>query len=465
MLNAAFPENILFESFTFPFFDFNNKACHKSISEAFFSKPDPQPNNGKRGLYIHIPFCETICTFCPFLKTVGTEKRIKQYLEALHKEIDLQSKSPLTLSWEIDAIYIGGGTPSVITPAQAFELITSLKNKFNLTNNVEITFEVEAKSATQELMSALKSSGVTRISFGVQTLDVNIRKHVNLTATIEDIKNTIEMGLKYFDDVNIDMIVGFPGQTISSALSDIRNSIQLQASTISLYPMDYVTVLPKFLDKIRKGQIPEPASVKDRWIMFHKAREILSSNYKTQNMYCFGIGNTSPCKYMFEILYGGYHDQYIGLGSGAYSSIRGLIQHNTLSERKYIDSLLEKNIIPVENASPGHAYEKSFVYFPKRLKVTLSEATSLDIDSSILPKLEYLENLGYIEKSLDEVKLTDLGIRHYERIMVFFLSDAQRRIYDKMCRRLEGVLGLNSDGSMLENCSINGRLGVKNTLS
>ncbi|MBN4046446.1 hypothetical protein JYU02_00430, partial [bacterium AH-315-P15] len=81
-MTRDFPTEVLFESFTFPFFDFNYCADHGAVAEAFMSQSDPADSVGRRGLYVHIPFCETICHFCPFIKSVGSPERVERYLHA-----------------------------------------------------------------------------------------------------------------------------------------------------------------------------------------------------------------------------------------------------------------------------------------------------------------------------------------------------------------------------------------------
>jgi oxygen-independent coproporphyrinogen-3 oxidase len=255
------PDDTLFESFTFPFFQFDYSCDHTQLHRAFLSVPDSLDARGRRGLYVHIPFCDTICTFCPFLKSVGSAERIANYLNALEHEMDAMSAMPRVRSWKFDSVYIGGGTPSVLSPEQASRLIKSLKSKFAIVEGAELTFEVEAKSATTELLHAVAEAGATRISFGIQTLDPTLRKIVNLTASVEEIQRTIEVGSTLFDDVNADMIVGFPGQRTDDALADLIKAAGLGASSISLYPMDYSTVMSKLLDRMRTGSLPEPASV------------------------------------------------------------------------------------------------------------------------------------------------------------------------------------------------------------
>ncbi len=463
-MSSYFPSDVLFESFTFPFFDFAFHADHGGLAKAFMDQPDPNPDRGRRGLYVHIPFCETICEMCPFVKSVGSEERIREYLDALQADVVATASTPRAQSWTIDAIYVGGGTPSVLSPDDASRLLDCLRGSFNVRTNAEVTFEVEAKSASVELLKAVSEAGATRISFGIQTLDPKLRDIVNLTATIDDIQRTISTGNDLFSDVNVDMIVGFPGQSTTAAVRDLELAADLGATSMSLYPMDYVTVLPKLLNRMRSGQLPRPAAQKERWKMFHEGRKVLSNYYNEQNMYCFGQRDLQASDYMFGILYGGYHDQYIGLGASAYTSLSGAIFHKFVSEEQYVHASLSGSST-VQRTSPGHGYEKELVFFPKRLSVDLCNLEDLGIERFYRPRIDELVESGWATQNGTVVTLAEDGKAHYYRLMVGFLMDEQRRLYDGACQRLSRNLGLSADGDLLDNPAVAKGMGTAISLN
>lgn len=460
---AFLPPDVVFESFTFPAFDLNYGADPAALAHAFHLQADPHPGQGRRGVYVHIPFCDTICLFCPFNKSVGTEERIETYFQALLKEIELGASTPLVRSWTVDAIYIGGGTPSVLGPERIFKLITTLKKYLTVASDVEVTLEVEPKSASEELLIAGHEAGATRVSFGVQTLDPALREMVNLTATLDQIHSTAELSQKHYANTNMDMIAGFPGQSTDAAVADMAAAAALGMGSISVYPMDYVAVLPKLLNRIRGGGLPSAPAGQDRWDIFHRARQALKEHYDVQNMYCFGRAGSDKCRYMFEILYGGYHDQAVGFGAGAYTMIRGLAYANIASETEYVATLADGRL-PICRASPGHAYEKTFVYAPKRLSANLAEANELGIQDFILPKVNALESAGLVSVSGGIMTLTERGENEYAQMMVGFMSDQQRRLYDRACRRLAQDLNWDIDGPINDQRSIARGVGAASAL-
>ncbi len=270
---------------------------------------------------------------------------------------------------------------------------------------------------------------------------------MNLTATLDQLHETARLCQEKFAVANFDMIVGYPGQSDAAIQKDMATAVELGVGNVSVFPLDYLATMPSFLERIRRGELPPPPPSARRWDMFHNARAELRRAYQPQNMYFFSKPGMPGCKYMFEIVYGGYFDEFVGLGVSAYSMIRGLSYYNTQSEKEYVTSLKERRTLPIAKASPGHAYEKSYVYFGKRTKADLREARDLGIDSFIGPKFDALADIGLVDQIGDTFRLSHAGERMYAQIMVGFLSDAQRRLYDRVCARMKEGLNWSFDGA------------------
>ncbi|MGR9463074.1 coproporphyrinogen-III oxidase family protein [Rhizobium leguminosarum] len=458
------PRDILLESFTFPFFDSNFTVDPVALTQLFLARSDTLPQKGRRGLYVHIPFCDTLCGFCPFIKSVGTQDRVTAYLNALCVEIDLLAKTALAQSWIFDCVYVGGGTPSVLRPHEIEALLSLIKSRFRLSDEVELTIEVEPKSASDEFCDAAATSGANRISFGAQTLNPVYRKMMNLTASLDQIQIVAQIARKRFSVSNVDMIVGYPGQTERDVDDDMIAALDLDVGNISVFPLDYVAAMPSLLNRIRRGELPPPPASERRWAMFHGARNKLREVYEPKNMYYFSEPGMPACKYMFDVVYGGYFDEFIGVGASAYSMIRGLCYYNTQSEEDYIRRLIGVRELPVSLATPGHAYEKSYVYFGKRMRANVDEAIELGIDKFIVPKFNALVEAGLAYSDGNEFRLTSEGEHVYAQIMVGFLSDAQRRLYDRVCTRMRDQLNWTFDGASSRLPALARGLAAKNTM-
>jgi coproporphyrinogen III oxidase-like Fe-S oxidoreductase len=433
---------IPFESFSYPFFDFNFKADYRSLVSSFLrSEGEPDTGIGLKALYVHIPFCDTICSFCPFVKSVGSQERISAYLDALRSELRTVGATQRLQGWALDAVYVGGGTPSVLTEEQIATMFADIRANLAIKDDAEITFEFEAKSVSEQKFQALAELGVTRVSFGVQTFDAATRKMINITASLEEVHESIASSTKYFSNTNLDMMVGFPGQTLDAALEDAAQAATSGIGSVSIYPVDYVMTLPAWQDRIRTGDLPRPAPLAERSSMFHAARAELQRHMSEQNMYCFGSADAPPTRYMFSTLYGGYNDECIGVGAGAYSFIRGLAYYNEANERTYVKEALTGGQ-PIAFASPGHAYEKGLVFFPKRLEFDLSTLKDLSLDEVYADRISRIVDDGLAVIDGNTLRLTPSGKLMYSELMVHFFADAQRRLYNRMCARLRSQVGV-----------------------
>ncbi|MGN2638532.1 coproporphyrinogen-III oxidase family protein [Nocardia takedensis] len=434
-----------FESFSYPFFDLNTVADHRGIVSAFLDHTDPQVvgdhATGRRALYVHIPFCETICRFCPFVKSVGSTERVNAYLTALFVELRTLGATPRMAGWEIDSVYIGGGTPSVLSIEQITALMREIRVNFQISADAEISFEFEAKSVDPEKFAALAELGITRVSFGVQSFDPVIREQVNITATLDQVHDAINWASDYFVNTNLDMMVGFPGQDRDHAHADARAAASSGIGSVSIYPVDYVMTLPGWQNRIRSGELPRPENLDERSRMFHVARAALGESMGEQNMYCFGPPQAPATRYMFSTLYGGYRDEAVGVGAGAYSFLRGVAWMNEADERAYV-AAAGAGGLPITRSSPGHAYEKGLVFFPKRLSFDMRDLPLLGLEQVYADRIEAVVAAGHAEIAGDILALTEAGKLVYSELMAHFFSDAQARIYQRMVARLSREVGV-----------------------
>lgn len=435
-----------FESFSYPFFDLSTSADHRALVSAHLSTPGVpilgDHTRGLKALYVHIPFCDSLCTFCPFVKWVGTPERISSYLTALHIELATLGATPRMQGWEIDSVYIGGGTPSVLSTDQIAALMGQIRANFILAADAEISFEFEVKSVSPEKFDALAELGITRVSFGVQSFDPEIRDMVHITASLDQVYNAIGWAGERFVNTNMDMMTGFPGQDIAHARNDARLAAESGIASVSIYPVDYVMTLPGWQNRIRSGELPRPAVLDERSRMFHEARQsLLESGMGEQNMYCFGPADAPATRYMFSTLYGGYRDEAVGVGAGAYSFIRGLAWMNDADERHYA-STASSGVLPITQSSSYHAYEKGLVFFPKRLSFDMRDLAVLSLDEVYADRIDSIVTAGHAELVGETLRLTEPGKLVYSELMAHFFADPQKRLYHRIVDRLSQQVGV-----------------------
>ena len=158
----------------------------------------------KLGIYIHIPFCDKICNYCDFTAFQGANTKIKEYVEAIKKEIELKGNKEFL----IDSIFIGGGTPSFIDGEYIFEILEKVREQFTVLENIEITIETNPKTFDDKKLELYKKSKINRLSIGVQSFNDKILKELGRNHNSKEAIDSIKLVKKFGFDLNIDLIFG-----------------------------------------------------------------------------------------------------------------------------------------------------------------------------------------------------------------------------------------------------------------
>ena len=181
-------------------------------------------------IYIHIPFCNSICTYCDFCKILYDRKYINDYLDNLEKEIKMRYKGEI-----VNTIFIGGGTPSSLNDNELIRLMNIIR-VFKLNKEYEFTIECNVESITESKLEIMKNYGVNRISIGVESFDDNVIKLLGRNHTKNDVYKKIKIVKKYFDNINIDLIYA-AYDDINILKSDINCFLELDIPHISTYSL------------------------------------------------------------------------------------------------------------------------------------------------------------------------------------------------------------------------------------
>lgn len=214
------------------------------------------------GVYIHIPFCRSRCSYCDFATGMYQSALADRYVECLVQEIQLWQE--VESSAAVDTIFFGGGTPSLLTPSQTGAILQAVRNRFTVMSDAEVTLEINpGDGGTTSIvrlntLQELRALGVNRASFGAQSFDDDELKHLGRTHTAADIERTFnELRHAGFDNVSFDLIAGLPGQTLETWAGNLEQALALGPDHISLYLLDVHEGTP-LSDQIRRGQRPQP---------------------------------------------------------------------------------------------------------------------------------------------------------------------------------------------------------------
>lgn len=282
-----------------------------------------------KSVYIHIPFCTQICNYCDFCKMFYNEEFAFDYLLALEKEIKKNYNGE-----KIKTLYIGGGTPSILKISELKKLFRIIEI-FKFCKGAEITFECNLDDIREELLNFLKKSKVNRLSIGIQSFDKKNFETLGRESDYKDAIFKIDMCRKLgFSNINIDLIYGLPGQSVSDLKKDLKKFLKLKTEHISTYSL---IIEDNTILKLRGTEYL--SDVTDA-----KMYETILKILKKKKFYHYEVSNFA--KKSFEskhnLVYWDNLDYY-GFGLGASGSYEGVRYENTKSLTQYIKGNFKKN--------------------------------------------------------------------------------------------------------------------------
>jgi oxygen-independent coproporphyrinogen-3 oxidase len=290
-------------------------------------------------IYIHIPFCNSICTYCDFCKIFYNKKYINDYLNNLEQEIKVRYKSEI-----VNTIFIGGGTPSSLDDNELIRLMNIIRI-FKLSKEYEFTIECNVESITENKLKILKDNGVNRISIGVESFDKNIIKLLGRNHTKIDVYNKIKLVKKYFDNINIDLIYA-AYDNMDILKNDLECFLELGISHISTYSLMIED------NTILKINGMKNISEDIDYDMYKYIEDTLEKN----NYIHYEISNYAKNGYQSKhnLVYWN-NEEYYGFGLSSTSYINNKRITNTKNLRKYLNgeyldtSVYEDKDIRMEN--------------------------------------------------------------------------------------------------------------------
>lgn len=374
----------------------------------------------KISLYIHIPFCAQKCLYCDFPSFARKDHLRKAYIEALNKEIiNLREKHN---NLEINTIFIGGGTPSVL---ESNELECLLKEiaKLNMAKDIEYSMECNPGNLTEEKLEVMKKYGVNRISMGLQAKQDNLLKGLGRIHNYKTFKENFLLAKKVgFNNINVDLMFGLPNQRLNEWEETLREIISLEPAHISAYSL-IIEEGTAFYNLYENDKLKLPTEEEERK-MYHLAKKILEENGFNQYEISNYAKEGKECRH--NLAYWNM-DNWIGVGSAAASYINGKRIKNISSVEEYINSINEKGeaVEEIINNSKNDNMEE-FMFmglrkingideneFKKRFSMNIN-----DVYGEILNK--YIDE-GLLIRDSGRIFLSEKGIEIPNIIMADFL--------------------------------------------
>lgn len=391
------------------------------------TKENLSPYSKAVALYIHIPYCRSICQFCMLRRGAKTVKSIPDhFIDVLVSEFYLY-RSQLE-ECNISAIYFGGGTPSMLNCKQLDRLMLSLRKTFIIRDDVEITFEGEPVSLNNEdLLNSLLANNIQRISFGLQTFNKSLRALLGRTDKISDVFNTRELiDRKGFRELNVDYLYYLPSTGVSFLENELKQMCELSPNSIDCHPLKYISCSTNMLEEMRNKKLVVP-SHNERILLFNHIREWCKQNgYIEHFVDQYSRLDKKNSNLYMQHLYGMNGGEYIGFGPGARSHFKDIGFQNNQNVDIYLNNIRAGKKPYIRNVWAAMS-DNYITCFPKRNDTLLTG----DIQKSSAPdyffeQLNNLTNRGYLQKKNGGYIMSKNGLNWYQNLQEELLSIEQR---------------------------------------
>ncbi|GBF10122.1 radical SAM family heme chaperone HemW [Tepidibacillus sp. HK-1] len=375
-------------------------------------------------VYIHIPFCTNKCHYCDFNSYVVSGQPVMEYLKAL--DLEMEKTVELFPTGEIKTIFVGGGTPTVLTPKEMEVFLTSVRKHFPHWNE-EIEFTMEANPGTVELdkLKMMKEFGVNRISMGVQAFQDDLLSFIGRIHSEKEVYQSIENAHHLgFKNLSIDLMIGLPNQTIEMVRESLKKAIQLQLPHFSVYSLkvEQNTLFHTFYQKNRLPLPPEEDELNMYLITMEEMQKHGYHQYEISNFAKPGYESKHNITYW-------KNEDYFGLGAGAHGYIQGRRHANIKGIRSYIDHLLKENQLPRFEEFEVSLQEKKEDMLMLGLRMLegvkfsdYEKEFNEEMLSRFRAQIEKLVNLGLLMKEKDRIKLSQKGLIYGNEVFAEFIS-------------------------------------------
>jgi len=289
-----------------------------------------------RSVYIHIPFCSSICSYCDFCKFIKNDEWTDKYLNALASEIREKYRGE-----EIETLYIGGGTPSSLSIDELNKLFDILK-LIKLANNYEFTFECNIENIDEEKLNLLYKNGVNRLSIGVETFNDKFLLFLNRHHKMSDVFKRIDLAKKIgFNNINIDLMYALPDESLDDLRNDLDNFLKLDINHLSIYSL--IIEEHTKIYNMRLKPIDEDLD--------YNMYELITSTLKQNGFHHYEISNYAKSGFESKHNMVYWHNmEYYGFGIGAAGYIDNIRYENTKSITNYLSGsyLKDEHILSLD---------------------------------------------------------------------------------------------------------------------
>lgn len=373
------------------------------------------------GIYVHIPFCKQKCYYCDFKSYANKEELIEKYIKWLKYEIKevgegnkLDYENDLDELVTVKTIYIGGGTPSYLDSKYIKEIIEEIREDFKLADKVEITIEVNPGTVNKTKLLDYINSGINRISIGLQSTDNELLKRIGRIHKYEDFLQTYNMAREVgFKNINVDLMLALPGQTIAKLEKGLKQVIDLQPEHISLYSL-IIEDGTKIEKMLKNNEITLPDENIERKMYWETKKVLEEAGYIH-----YEISNFAKEGYKSEHNWNCWSQkEYMGFGVAAHSYTNDVRFSNIDSIEEYIENYEQGNVtdnfVFHEKQTQSSKMKEYMMLGLRKIEgISIQEFKNKFVGNPLYiyrKELQKLVEEELIEIELDKIKLTKKGL-------------------------------------------------------
>ena len=372
-------------------------------------------------LYVHVPWCTRKCPYCDFYShAISTPIPEELFLAAMQK--DLEVSAPLVKGRQISTIYVGGGTPSILSARCIKKLMQIIREQLLVAPNAEITIEANPGTFDREKVRTYREAGINRLSLGIQTFSQKHLEFLSRTHNVDQANEAIKIAREYFDNINFDFMYGLPDQTIDDLDRDLTLAISYAPEHLSFY---HFSIEPETEFEKDPPELPDDDSVADMQDNVESALAV--AGYEKYEVSAFARPG-HQCRH--NVNYWQFGD-YLSIGAGSHSKMTGdgkvIRQTRYADPTEYMQQALKGNAVDQQYALTNDDLCFEFMLNALRLKKgfypeMFEERTALPLDT-IYPYLKKAEKGGLLYRDPTIIRPTERGMQFLSDLKLMFLPE------------------------------------------
>lgn len=377
----------------------------------------------RRGLYVHIPFCVKRCYYCDFNTYTLDRSAVRQFLDALGREIRLYAQQLEAELPTFDTLFIGGGTPTCLSQEQLRSVVGMIRDHFSLAPDAEVTCEANPGSSNEDKYATLREAGVNRLSIGVQSLDDDLLQKIGRMHNANEALESIEAARRSgFTNISVDLMFALPGQTLDQWQRTVQRVVDYAPEHLSCYSLIIEEGTP-FGEAYRHGRLQLPPEEEElamyEWLIF----ELRAGGYHHYEVSSFCLpGYESRHNTIYWRI-----DPYLGLGPGAHGYWDDFRYSNVLLPDDYAKELSSQRL-PIaqrQTVSTDELMDDTMIFGLRLLegvdRARFRRRFGVDVQDVYPRELDRLQRLGLIHLDAERVRLTSDGLMLGNQVFAEFL--------------------------------------------